>query len=120
MTERISKVFGTGIMMSIIIVVDATASGQEHHNNTRSGDLTYRSGVSLEWALPGVVVGIVVPFSVSVGDALELLVSDVVVGVSVWSWSVDTLLTRDGHGWLVDEHGGGGSYYGSDDEGFHF
>ena len=120
MIERISKVFGTGIMMSIIIVVDATASGQVHHNNTRSGDLTYRSGVSLEWALPGVVVGVVMPFSVSVGDALELLVSDVVVGVSIWSWSVDTLLTRDGHGWLVDEHSGGSGYKGSDDEGFHF
>ena len=106
MTERISKVFGTGIMMSIIIVVDATASGQEHHNNTRSGDLTYRSGVSLEWALPGVVVGIVVPFSVSVGDALELLVSDVVVGVSVWSWSVDTLLTGNSGRWSVEVDGG--------------
>ena len=122
MTERISKAFGTVNMMSIIIGgFDATASGQEHHNNNaRSIDLTRRSGVGLEWAFPGVVVGIVVPLSVSVGDALELLVSDVVVGVSVWSWSVDTFLTGDGHGWLVNEHGGGRGYYGSDDEGFHF
>ena len=51
------------------------------------------SGVGLEWALPGVVVGVVVPFSVSVGNALKLLVSNVVVGVGVWSWSVDALLT---------------------------
>jgi len=103
---------------------DATASGLEHHNNTRSGDLTRRSWVGLEWAFPGVVVGVVMPFSVSVGDALEFLVSDVVVGVSVWSWSVDTLLAGYGHGWLVNEHGGGlggsESYDGSNDKGFHF
>ena len=38
------------------------------------------SRVGLEWALPGVVVSIVMPFSVSVGNALELLISDIVVG----------------------------------------
>ena len=104
MTERISKAFGTVNMMSIIIGgFDATASGQEHHNNNaRSIDLTRRSGVGLEWAFPGVVVGIVVPFSVSVGNALELLISDVVVGVGVWGSSVDTLLSGEGKGWLVD------------------
>ena len=93
MTERISKVFGTGIMMSIIICFDATASGQVHHNNMRSGDLTYRSGVSLEWALPGVVVGIVVPLSISVGYAFKFLISDVVVSIGVWSLSVDAFLS---------------------------
>ena len=53
------------------------------------------SGVGLKWAFPGVVVGVVVPLSVSVGDALELLITDVVVSVSVWSWSVDTFFTGD-------------------------
>ena len=51
------------------------------------------SWVSLEWALPGVVVSIIVPFSVSIGDALELLISDVVVGVSIWVWSIDAFLS---------------------------
>ena len=59
------------------------------------------SWVGLEWALPGVVVGVVVPFSVSVGNALKFLVSDVVVGVGVWSTSVDTFLSGDEVGWLV-------------------
>ena len=40
------------------------------------------SVVSLEWAGPGVGGGIVFPLSVSVGLALELLLSDVLVGVS--------------------------------------
>ena len=66
-----------------------------------------RSWVGLEWALPGVVVSIVVPLSVSVGNALELLVSNIVVGVGVWSVSVDTLLTGDSLGWSV--HGDGSS-----------
>merc|ERR1711990_431932 len=77
------------------------------------------SRVGLEWALPGVVVGVVVPFSVSIGDALELLVSDIVVGVGVWSWSVDTLLTRDSLGWSVSRDGSGGSNKSNEDE-FHF
>ena len=51
------------------------------------------SWVSFEWAFPGVVVGVVVPFSVSVSDALELFISDVVVGIGVWMWSVDTFLS---------------------------
>ena len=63
------------------------------------------SRVGLEWALPGVVVSIVMPLSVSVGNALELLISNVVVGVGVWSSSVDSFLTRDQVGWLV--HGDG-------------
>ena len=82
---------------------------------------TSRSWVGLEWALPGVVVGVVVPFSVSIGNALQLLVSDIVVSVGIWSWSVDTLLTRDGGRWLVNEHGGGlGKQKSSDGENFHF
>ena len=68
-----------------------------------------RSWVGLEWALPGVVVSIVVPFSVSVGNALELLISNVVVGVGVWSLSVDTLLTGDSLGWSVHGDGSGHS-----------
>ena len=43
------------------------------------------------------------PFSVSISNALELLISDVVVGIGVWSKSVDTLLSRNGVGWLVNE-----------------
>ena len=79
------------------------------------------SWVGLEWALPGVVVSIVVPFSVSIGDALELLVSDVVVGVGVWSSSVDALLSRDEVGWLVHGDGLAGRQGGDSDEGeFHF
>ena len=95
MTERISKAFGTVNMMSIIIGgFDATASGQEHHNNNaRSIDLTRRSGVGLEWAFPGVVVSIVVPFSVSISDTFELFVSNIVVGVGIWMWSIDTFLS---------------------------
>ena len=52
-----------------------------------------RSWVGLEWALPGVVVSIVMPFSVSVGNALELLVSNIVVSVGVWVESVDTFFS---------------------------
>ena len=79
------------------------------------------SWVGLEWALPGVVVGVVVPFSVSVGNALELLISDVVVSVGVWSWSVDTFFSGDEAGWLVDGDGFGGSEKGDSDEcEFHF
>ena len=77
-----------------------------------------RSWIGLEWALPGVVVSIVVPFSVSVGDTFEFLVSDIVVSVGVWSWSVDTLLTRDGVGWLVHKHSR--SYGKSNGNEFHF
>ena len=62
-----------------------------------------RSWVGLEWAFPGVVVSVVVPFSVSVGHALELLISDVVVGVGVWSSSVDSLLSGNEVGWLVHQ-----------------
>ena len=70
--------------------------------------LQHHSWVGLEWAFPGVVVGIVVPFSVSVGDALELLVSDVVVSVGIWSLSVDTFLSGNKGGWLVNSDGFGG------------
>ena len=55
--------------------------------------LTACSWVGFEWAFPGVVVSIVVPFSVSVGDALELFISDVVVGISIWVWSIDAFLS---------------------------
>ena len=78
-----------------------------------------RSWVGLEWALPGVVVGVVVPFSVSVGNAFQLLVSDIVVGVGVWSWSVDTLLTRDAVRWSVGRDSSSHSNKGSEDD-FHF
>jgi len=82
-------------------------------------EMPRRSWVGLEWALPGVVVGVVMPFSVSVGNALELLVSDIVVSVGVWSWSVDTLLTRDSIGWSVSGDGSSGSNKSNEDE-FHF
>tara|TARA_B110000259_G_C13716573_1_gene282702 strand:+ start:154 stop:411 length:258 start_codon:yes stop_codon:yes gene_type:complete len=52
-----------------------------------------RSRVGFQWALPGVVVGVVMPFSVSVSYALKFLVSDVVVSIGVWSFSVDALLS---------------------------
>ena len=78
-----------------------------------------RSWVGLEWAFPGVVVSIVMPFSVSVGNALELLISNVVVGVGVWSVSVDTLLTRDSLGWSVHGDGSGASNKSSVDK-LHF
>ena len=54
---------------------------------------TTYSWVSFEWAFPGVVVSIVVPFSVSISNALELLISDIVVGIGVWVWSIDTFLS---------------------------
>ena len=58
-----------------------------------------RSGlVALEWAGPGVGGGIVFPLSVSVGLALELLLSDVLVGVS-----------GGGGGFLLKGGGVGGS-----------
>ena len=47
------------------------------------------------------------PFSVSVSDALELLISDVVVGVGVRSLSIDTFLTGNSGGWSVDGDGSG-------------
>ena len=73
------------------------------------------SWVSLKWALPGVVVSIVMPFSVSIGNTLKLLISDIVISVGVWSESVDTLLSGDHVGWLVNEHGLGlGGKDGSD------
>ena len=73
-------------------------------------DLGQRSWVSFKWALPGVIVGIVVPLSVSVSDALELLISNVVISVGVGSWSVDALLTGNEVRWLVDgDSGNGGS-----------
>ena len=53
----------------------------------------HRSWVSLEWAFPGVVVSVVMPFSVSVGNAFKLLVSNVIVSIGVWSKSVDTFLS---------------------------
>ena len=81
---------------------------------------SWRSWVSLEWALPGVVVGVVMPLSVSVGNALELLISDVVVSVSVWSWSVDALLAGNEVRWLVHEHSLGGGDQSSSENDFHF
>ena len=45
------------------------------------------------------------PFSVSVGDALEFFVSDVVVSVGVGSSSVDSLFSGNEVGWFV--HGDG-------------
>ena len=54
---------------------------------------TTYSWVSFEWAFPGVVGSIVVPFSVSISNALELLISDIVVGIGVWVWSIDTFLS---------------------------
>ena len=77
---------------------------------------TTYSWVSFEWAFPGVVVSIVVPFSVSIGNALELLVSDIVVSVGVWSWSVSTLLSGDKAGWLVNGDGFGGGNSSEGDE----
>ena len=67
------------------------------------------SWVSFQWALPGVVVGVVVPFSVSVGNAFQLLVSNVVVGISVGSASVDSFFSGDESGWLVHGDSCGGS-----------
>ena len=78
------------------------------------------SWVGLEWALPGVVVSVVVPLSVSIGHALELLVSDVVVSVGVWSASVDALLSGNEVRWLVHQDSLGGSGQGSGEDEFHF
>ena len=64
-------------------------------------ETSYRSWVSLEWAFPGVVVSIVVPFSVSVRNALELLISNIVVSVGIWVESVDTFFSGGENGWLV-------------------
>ena len=58
------------------------------------------SVVSLERARPGVGGGVVFPLSVSVGLALELLLSDVLIGV-------------EGSGLLIN----GGGRNGSDEEG---
>ena len=77
------------------------------------------SWVGLEWALPGVVVGVVMPFSVSIGNALELLVTDVVVGVGVWSGSVNALLTGHSFVWSVNLDGSDHSNESCKDE-FHF
>tara|TARA_B110000285_G_scaffold206758_1_gene245583 strand:- start:173 stop:313 length:141 start_codon:yes stop_codon:yes gene_type:complete len=46
----------------------------------------------LEWAGPGVGGGIVFPFSVSVGFALELLLSDIFISISFGGF----LLNGDG------------------------
>ena len=69
------------------------------------GSFSRRSWVGLKWALPGVVIGVVVPFSVSVGDAFQFLVSNIVVGVGVGSGSVDSFLSGDQGAWLVDRDG---------------
>ena len=53
------------------------------------------SVVSLEWAGPGVGGGVVFPLSVSVGFALELLFSDVLIGVVDNGLLLD-LESRDG------------------------
>ena len=81
---------------------------------------TTYSWVSFEWAFPGVVVSIVVPFSVSVSDALKFFVSDVVVSVGVWSSSVDTLLSGNKVGWLVHGDGLGSGKQCDDASEFHF
>ena len=67
------------------------------------------SWVSLEWAFPGVVVSIVVPFSVSISDAFELFVSNIVVGVGIWMWSIDTFLSGSERRWFVHANGWGSS-----------
>ena len=67
------------------------------------------SVVGLEWAGPGVGGGIVFPLSVSVGFALELLLSDVLVGVSLGG-----LLLNAG------SLGGGDGDEGKDEGIFHF
>ena len=82
-----------------------------------SGRHQHRSWVGLEWAFPGVVVSVVMPFSVSVGNAFEFLISDVIVGIGVWVESVDTFFSRGEHGWLVHFDGGGTSDEGKE---FHF
>ena len=64
------------------------------------------SVVGLEWAGPGVGGGIVFPLSVSVGFALELLLSDVLISVSL------SLLLLNG------SSGGGGNECENDGE-FH-
>ena len=61
-----------------------------------------RSWVGLELAFPGVVVGIVVPFSVSISNAFKFLISDIVVSIGLWSWSIDTFFTGNQWGWLVN------------------
>ena len=65
------------------------------------------SVVGLEWAGPGVGGGIVFPLSVSVGLALKLLLSDILVGVSL-------------SGFLINGVGGSNSNEGQDDGIFHF
>ncbi len=60
------------------------------------------------------------PFSVSVGDALELLVSDVVVSVGVWSTSVDAFLSGDEVRWLGHGDGRAGGGESCDKGEFHF
>ena len=78
---------------------------------------TTYSRVSFEWAFPGVVVSIVMPFSVSVSNAFKLLVSDIVVGVGVWMWSVDTFLSWSEGRWFVHADSGDAS---DQSEEFHF
>ena len=87
-----------------VAIICRSVGGGKH--NESLGDSPYCSGVGLEGALPGVVVGIVVPFSVPVGDALQLLVTNIVVRVGVGSLSVDSLLSGHSHVGSVDGHSG--------------
>ena len=59
------------------------------------------------------------PLSVSVGDALELLISDVVVGIGVWSVSVDSFLTSYSGVWSVDLDGGSAEEGNGGEDEFH-
>ena len=72
-------------------------------------DQTLNSVVSLERAGPGVGGGVVLPLSVPVSLALELLFSNVLVRVLV-------------HGFLLDRSslGGGNGEGGEDERVFHF
>ena len=65
------------------------------------------SVVSLEWASPGVGGGIVFPLSVSVGFALEFLLSDILIGISL-------------SGLVLNGGGGGNGDHGKDGSVFHF
>ena len=64
------------------------------------------SVVGLEWASPGVGGGVVFPLSVSIGLALKLLFSDILIGVSL------SLL-------LLNRSSGGSGNKGEDDGEFH-
>ena len=56
---------------------------EDDHGDQFLADRRSSSVVSLEWASPGVGGGVVFPLSVSVGLALKLLFSDILIGVSL-------------------------------------